>query len=443
MIGINLENRWIITSLLSDSGGNGQVWKGKNLKGEYAAIKILRNIEDLNKSNRRRARFENEIKKLEYIKALEIKSVMPIIDHGYTKDGKPWYSMPVAHPLQIPETFNERIALLTELANVVSNLHKHAIEHRDIKPNNLLMLDGALVVCDFGLSRLDDDEHLTMTGERVGSVGYTAIECVGKSDQPRFECDVYALGKISWVVLTGKSAPPHGELKSPEDDLYSYWPSIDMDKLSQLQTLLIAATQRSPQARPTANQFCDGLTVINSFEFQGMPASKTKPSDRARNLFRNHAEISKRITDVNNVLSKLQKEISDTWFSNWGDTIEAIGWGKSRINGGRWFGQERLQDNWKQGSRHFSKGPINGVQYEISLTFKYKEPVGENRVDLGFMIAVEIPGQGRAIPIVEKEYESYSLGPQLENLKLRIKNEVSLETHQFVTIEKLNEQVEA
>jgi len=438
MIGTNLQNKWIITELISDVGGNGQVWKGKNLKGDYAAIKILRDIEDPGKSERRKARFENEIKKLKYIEELQIGGVMPIINHDHTLDGKPWYSMPIAQPVNIPTDFESRIRFLVELSEIVADLHKAGIEHRDIKPSNLLMLNEQLTVCDFGLARTEEDEHLTMTGERVGSVGYTAIECVGRSEQPRFECDVYSLGKISWVVLSGNETPPLGELKSPEDDLYSVWPDVPIDTVAQFQTLVFAAAQRSPQARPTAKQFRDGLNLLISKDEKEVNHSKAKPADRAKSLFGGHAETNKRITEIQSIIGRIQQSASRDWHNAWGETVDAIGWGTSRSNGGGTIVYRNLDSYWNRGQRHFSRGSISGIDFEISLTFKFKEPDGQNRLELGFAIAIEIPSRNESVLIVEKEYESYALGPQLTKLEEQIQIEVTSDKYQFVTIEQLN-----
>jgi len=438
MIGTNLQNKWSIIELISNSGGNGQVWKGKNLKGDYAAIKVLRQIEEPEKSKRRKARFENEIIKLKYIKELGIKSIMPILDHGYTDDGRPWYSMPIGVEVSLPDDFESRIGLLVQLSEIIANLHESGIEHRDIKPNNLLTLDGKLTVCDFGLARTEDDDHLTMTGERVGSVGYTAIECVGRSDRPRFECDVYAIGKIAWVFLTGSESPPLGELKSPDDDLFSYWPNIESDTISSCQTLVFAATQRSPQARPSAKQFLDGLSLLISTEPNEESRIMAKPADRARNLFGSFAETNQRITDERTIVNNIFRKASAEWFEAWGETVQALGWGSSRINGGATIIYRNLENNWKQGPRNFSKGLINDIEFEISLTFKYKEPEGQNRIEIGFVVAIEIPSESSAISILEKEYDSYILGPQLTSLEKEILKEVESPKHQFVVIEKLN-----
>lgn len=143
------------------SGGNSEVWLAR-CEGTEVAIKFLRDFDVGAKADKRAARFQAEILRLEGLPALGVGDVIPILARGVLADGRPWYSMPVAEPL-VPADDRVRWALQTMIviANAVAKLHVEGVVHRDLKPANVLLLGGRVVLADFGLSRGPGDEHLT------------------------------------------------------------------------------------------------------------------------------------------------------------------------------------------------------------------------------------------------------------------------------------------
>ena len=445
--------KWTLVTLIDDSGGNGVVWHARNSTGEDVALKVLRQFDSEPKSEKRRKRFLNEITSLKFIEQREIPRVMLLLDHGFTDDGQPWYAMPLAEPINLPKgDASVVIEVMIEVSDTIARLHEIGMEHRDIKPSNLLMLNGNIVVSDFGLARMIGDEHFTRTGERVGSVGYTANECVGKSDNPRFECDVYALGKTAWVLFTRNERPPNGELRSPNDDLANY--DIDFGSLSvsAIQELVFAATERDPGDRPTARQFCDGLKLVMSNEKPSNPNSTGSAAARARSLFGDQAAKNRREREANDLFLLVCRDATRRWVSMWAETIENLGWPTSQCSGGNMgYHATQLSDGWRAGQRNFFRGSIDNTDFEIALTFRKKSLAGEARLVFGFTFAVQISFGSRPQikaedcehVIASAEFDTFLKGPQLESTKERLFAMVGDQEFVFRALEKMKTLVDA
>jgi len=156
--------------------------------------------------------------------------------------------------------------LVAEAAQALAYAHKHHVIHRDVKPSNLMLThEGHLVLMDFGLARLVDEQRMTLTGAFVGTPHYMSPELI--TDQPERidgRIDVYSLGATLYELLT--LSPPfdgkrqeqithkilHQEPARPRqlDD------SIPVD----LETICCKALEKSPARRyASARDMADDL----------------------------------------------------------------------------------------------------------------------------------------------------------------------------------------
>ncbi|MEZ0227231.1 MAG: protein kinase [Planctomycetota bacterium] len=195
-------------------GGVGVVFKARHAPtNEVVALKILMMAELA--SPKQRARFEEEA---EITKRLEHPGIVPIRAVGMTSSNLPFFTMKfvdgpdLAAVIREPGFTTEKgLAILKDVALAVQTAHAQGIVHRDLKPENIKIekSSGRVYVLDFGLAKSTDakEKNLTVTGALLGTPYYMSYEqALGRHRDVDARTDVYALGAMLYVILTGK--PP-------------------------------------------------------------------------------------------------------------------------------------------------------------------------------------------------------------------------------------------
>lgn len=91
--------------------------------------------------------------------------------------------------------------LAEQVALALSHVHQNDVLHNDVKPSNLLVkLNGQVIVTDFGIGRMEDEESGVHDDAQVGTLRYTAPERLAGQISPK--CDVYALGITLYELVT-------------------------------------------------------------------------------------------------------------------------------------------------------------------------------------------------------------------------------------------------
>ncbi len=157
--------------------------------------------------------------------------------------------------------------LVASLAGAIQVAHDAGIIHRDLKPSNILYnSEGIPKVADFGLAkRIGSDDGPTQSGQIMGSPSYMAPEQArGDSRHVGPEADVYALGAMLYVMLTGRPPfkgdnPMETVRQVVEEDVVP--PSRLSPRLARdLETICLKCLQKSPSRRyRSARELADDL----------------------------------------------------------------------------------------------------------------------------------------------------------------------------------------
>lgn len=202
--------------------------------------------------------------------------IVPIFEVGQHA-GKHFFSMGYVPGNSLDEeiktrTFEpgEAAEMVRQIAKAVHYAHEHEILHRDLKPSNILLgEDGRPQITDFGLAkRMDQNTNITTTGEIMGSPGYMSPEqASGKIDLIGPGTDIYGLGAILYVLLTGKP-PFQGANVIEAIDLVCNADVLPLRKIDRnipknLETICLKCLHKVPSARyQTAAELAEDLQAF-------------------------------------------------------------------------------------------------------------------------------------------------------------------------------------
>ncbi|MGI5887867.1 MAG: Stk1 family PASTA domain-containing Ser/Thr kinase [Oscillospiraceae bacterium] len=205
-IGKKLDGRYEIHELIG-TGGMAYVYKAVDLRdGKTVAVKILKDEYLTNEDLVRR--FKNESKA---IGMLNQKNIVKVYDVNFS-DSVQYIAMEYVDGITLREymdtkgklSWKDTVLFTTQILKALQHAHDRGIIHRDIKPQNIMLLDdGTIKVMDFGIARFAHDGSRTITDKAIGSVHYISPE-QARGDETGVTSDIYSTGVMMYEMLTGQ-----------------------------------------------------------------------------------------------------------------------------------------------------------------------------------------------------------------------------------------------
>ena len=206
MIGKMLDNRYELLEVIGQ-GGMAVVYRAKcHRLNRMVAVKVLK--DEFSGDDEFKNRFQDESLSVAMLSHPNIVSVYDV-----SRDGDIEYIvMELIDGITLkdylgkkgPLTWQETTFFALQIAKALQHAHNRGIVHRDIKPQNIMLLrDGTVKVADFGIAHQVAKQHTYSRGEAIGSVHYISPE-QAKGSRIDNRADIYSLGVVMYEMLTGR-----------------------------------------------------------------------------------------------------------------------------------------------------------------------------------------------------------------------------------------------
>lgn len=204
-IGTMLDGRYEILEMIGE-GGMAIVFRALDHRlNRYVAVKIMREEMAQDEEFRRRFCAESHA-----VAMLSNPNIVSVYDVSHS-DEREYIVMELIAGITLKQYMDKKGALdwkevvhfTKQITRALAHAHERGIIHRDIKPQNIMLLrDGTLKVADFGIAALENEVYEN-NGQTIGSIHYIAPE-QARGNSPDARSDIYSLGVVMYEMLSGR-----------------------------------------------------------------------------------------------------------------------------------------------------------------------------------------------------------------------------------------------
>ncbi len=204
-IGMLLDERYELQELIGE-GGMAVVYRALDKRlNRNVAVKIMRDEMAADEEFKRRFCAESQA-----VAMMSHPNIVAVYDVSHS-DRMEYIVMELIDGITLKQymdrrgilSWKEAVHFSKQIARALGHAHERGIIHRDIKPQNIMLLrDGTIKVADFGIASLEN-EFQESDGQAIGSIHYIAPE-QARGELPDARSDIYSLGVVMYEMVTGE-----------------------------------------------------------------------------------------------------------------------------------------------------------------------------------------------------------------------------------------------
>jgi len=306
--GTKINNRYSIIRTLGEGGMANVYLAYDTILDRNVAVKVLRG--DLATDEKFVRRFQREALSASN---LYHPNIVQIYDFD-SEDGQYYIVMEYVEGKTLKQllkrrgslTITEVIDIMSQVTDGMAHAHDSYIIHRDIKPQNIMILDNGMIkITDFGIAMALNSTQLTQTNSVMGSVHYLPPEqAAGKGSTIR--SDIYSMGILMYELLTGQ-VPYKGDnaveialkhLKEPLPSIRKILPELPQS----IENIILEATAKNPQ-----NRYKDAREMHQDI-ITALDESRINEPKLVYKYKENDLEETKSLDEAVEVIKKQEKE---------------------------------------------------------------------------------------------------------------------------------------
>jgi serine/threonine-protein kinase len=299
-IGRVFDKRYKIEKVIG-VGGMAIVFKAEDiLMNRTVAIKMLKN--DVAGDTEALRRFINESKAVAMLSHENIVNIYDVSVKGNTKYIVMEYIEGITLKAFLKHkggslSWRETLNISEQILRALEHAHSKGVIHRDIKPQNIMLLKNGLIkVADFGIAKLPDTDSFTVTDQAIGTVNYISPEQAMNKEPIDERSDLYSVGVLMYELSCGE-LPFTGD--TPVAVAYKHVNEtprspreIKPEMPQGLEQIIMRAMEKSPEMRyQSAKQMLTHISALrknpgikfrSAAELEAMKAGQKKKKKKAK-----------------------------------------------------------------------------------------------------------------------------------------------------------------
>ena len=233
------------------------------------------------------------MREAETLSRLDHPNIVSVRDFGYTEGGAPFMTMELVYGDTLkrslrsdgPFETERAVPVLQQIASALAEAHTQGVVHRDLKLSNVMLVhhggQDLVKVLDFGIARLvgHPGTKITGTDALLGTPQYMAPEQFTNPGEVGPAADIYALGIVAYVLISGRLPYPGQRLEVLDQKLRGE--PLPLTTQTGLEPLIGRMLSFDPQQRPTATEVSGVLermpfAVSPNFAFSSQDSKPTR-----------------------------------------------------------------------------------------------------------------------------------------------------------------------